>query len=62
MPKRLISLFSVEIFRRILPLKFVGEILCVSESLGHRKRLCSVGGYRDFPLFFWPYSTDKLRG
>ena len=44
MPMRLISLFSVEFFSRILPIKFVGEPLFVSESLGHRKFLCSVGG------------------
>ena len=62
MPMRLITVFSVEICSLILPIKFVGEPLCVSESLGLRKRLCSVGGYRDFPLFLWPYSTDKLRG
>ena len=52
MPMRLISLFSVEIFPRILPIKFVGEPLCVTESLGHRKLLCSVGGSRDFQLIF----------
>ena len=50
MPKRVISFFSVEFFSRILPLNFVEEPLCVSESLGHRKLLCSVGWYRDFPL------------
>ena len=43
MTKRLITLFSVEIFPRIPPLKFIGELLCVSESLGPQKLLCSVG-------------------
>ena len=43
MTKRFITLFSVEFFSRIPPLKFVGEPLCVSESLGHRKLFCSVG-------------------
>ena len=28
-PKRLISLFSVDFFSRILPIKFVGEPFCV---------------------------------
>ena len=54
MPLRLISLFSVEFVSRILPTKFVGEPFFVSESLGHRKFLCSVGGgRRDFPLVFF---------
>ena len=52
MPMRLISLFSVEFFSRILPIKFVGEPLFVSESLGHRKLLCSVGGVAIFRWFF----------
>ena len=43
MTKRLITLFSVEFFPRTPPLNFVGEPLCVSESLGHRKLFCSVG-------------------
>ena len=65
MPLRLISLFSVEFFSRILPRKFVGEPLFVSESLGHRNFLCSVGGggvaiFRWF--FFWPASTEHFRG
>ena len=51
MPKRVISLFSVELFSRILPKNSVG-ILFVSESLGHRRLLCSVAGYRDSPLVF----------
>ena len=44
MPMRLISLFSVEFFSRILPIKFVGEPIFASEPLGHQKLLCSVGG------------------
>ena len=43
MTNRLKTLFSVEFFSRIPPLNFVGEPLCVSESLGHRKLFCSVG-------------------
>ena len=62
MPMRLISLFSVEFFSRILPIKVVVEPLCVSESLGLRKLLCSVRGHRDIPLVFWPPSTEKIRG
>ena len=50
MPKRLISLFSVEFFSRVLPIKLGRESLFVSESLGHRRLLCSVAGYRDSPL------------
>ena len=52
MPLRLISLFSVEFFSRRLAMKFVGEPLCVSESLGHPKLLCSVGGIAIFRWFF----------
>ena len=63
MTELLISLFSIEFFSRILPIKFVGEPLCVSESLGLRKRLCSVGGNSRFSVvFLWHYSTDNLRG
>ena len=62
MPMRLISLFSVEFFSRILPIKVVVEPLCISESLGLRKLLCSVRGHRDIPLVFWPPSTEKIRG
>ena len=40
MPRRLISLFSVEFFSRILPIKLGRESLFVSESLGHRRLLC----------------------
>ena len=50
MPKRVISLFSVDIMSRLLPIKFVGETLCVSDSLGQRKLLSR--GYRDSPLVF----------
>ena len=52
MPKRVISIFSVEFFSRILPTKLGRESLFVSESLGHRRLLCSVAGYRDSPLIF----------
>ena len=52
MPKRVISLLSVEFFSRILPTKLGRESLFVSESLGHRRLLCSVAGYRDSPLIF----------
>ena len=52
MPKRVISLFSVDFFSRILRIKFVTESLFVSESLGHRKLLCSVGGVAIFRWFF----------
>ena len=52
MTMRLISLFSVEFFSRILPINFVGEPLCVSEPLGHRKLLCSVRGVAVFRWFF----------
>ena len=52
MPKRVISLFSVEFFSRILPIKLGRKSLFVSESLGHRRLLCSVAGYRDSPLIF----------
>ena len=52
MPKRVISIFSVEFFSRILPTKPGRESLFVSESLGHRRLLCSVAGYRDSPLIF----------
>ena len=52
MPRRVISLFSVEFFSRILPMKLGRESLFVSESLGHRRLLCSVAGYRDSPLIF----------
>ena len=50
MPKRLIPLLCVKFISCLLPIKFVGEPLCVSESLRHRK---FVGrGYRDSPLIF----------
>ena len=52
MPKRVISLFSVEFMSRLLPIKLAGEPLCDPGFLGHRKHLCSVGGYRDSPLIF----------
>ena len=52
MPKRLISLFSVELYSLMLPIKFVREPLFVSESLGHRRLLCSVGGVAIFRWLF----------
>ena len=52
MPKRVISIFSVEFFSRILRTKLGRESLFVSESLGHRRLLCSVAGYRDSSLIF----------
>ena len=52
MPRRVISLLSVEFFSRILPIKLGRESLFVSEPLGHRRLLCSVAGYRDSPLIF----------
>ena len=60
MPMRLISLFSVEFLSRILPIKFVVEPLCVSESLGLRKLLCSVRGHRDIPLVFLASQYCKI--
>ena len=57
MPKRVISLFSVEFMPRLLPIKFVGEPLCLSESLGHRKLLSR--GYRDSPLIFFGLTVLK---
>ena len=52
MPKRVISLFSVEFMSRLLPIKLAGKPLCDPGFLGHRKLLCSVGVYRDSPLIF----------
>ena len=52
MPRRVITLLSVEFFSRILPIKLGRESLFVSEPLGHRRLLCSVAGYRDSPLIF----------
>ena len=52
MPKRVISFFSVEFMSRLLHIKLAGEPLCDPGFLGHRKLLCSVGGYRDSPLIF----------
>ena len=61
MPKRLISLFSHELYSPMLPIKFVRETLFVSESMGHRRFLCSVGGVAIFRWFFWPASTENFR-
>ena len=52
MPKRVISLFSVEFISRLLLVKLAGEPLCDPGFLGRRKLSCSVGVYRDSPLFF----------
>ena len=57
-PMRLISLFSVEFFSRILSIKFVVEPLCVSESLGLRKLLCSV---RSIAIFRWFFGLPVLK-
>ena len=57
MPWRVISLFSVEFMSRLLRIMFVGEPLCVSESLGHRKLLSR--GYRDSPLIFFDLTVLK---
>ena len=60
MPRRVISLFSVEFFSRILPEKLGRESLFVSESLGHRRFLCSEAGYRDSPLIFIGLTVLKI--
>ena len=60
MPKRVISIFSVEFFSRILPTKLGRESLFVSESLGHRRLLCSVAGYRDSPFIFLASQSRKI--
>ena len=57
MPKRVISLFCVEYMPRLLPIKFVGDHLCLSESLGHRKFFSR--GYRDSPLIFFGLTVLK---
>ena len=44
MPKRVMSLFSVEFMSRLLPLKLAWEPFCDPGFLGHRKLLCSIGG------------------
>ena len=62
MPKRVISFFSVEFMSRLLPIKLAGEPLCDPGSLGHRKILCSVGGIAILRWFYWPHSTEKIRG
>ena len=59
MPKMVISLFSVSFFSRILPIKLGRESLFVSESLGHRRLLCSVAGYRESPLIFFGLTVLK---
>ena len=60
MHRRVISLFSVEFFSRLLPIKLGWESLFVSESLGHRRLLCSVAGYRDSPLIFLTSQSWKI--
>ena len=63
MPKRAISLFSA--FSRFTAFKVRwGTTLCF-RIFGTSKTFTlsrAGGGYRDFPLIFWPHSTDKLRG
>ena len=44
MSERVISISPLNFFSLILPIRFAGETLRVSETLGHRKLLCSVGG------------------
>ena len=61
MPKRVISLFSVDFFSRILRIKFVTESLFVSESMGHQKFLCSEGAALFSVGLFWPSSTYNFR-
>ena len=48
MSERVISISPLIFFSLILPIRFAGETLCVSETLGHRKLLCSVGGIAIF--------------
>ena len=60
MRKRVISLFSVEFFSRILPINLGRESIFVSESLGHRSLLCSVAGYRDSPLIILASQSWKI--
>ena len=62
MPKRLISLFSVGFFSRILPIKFVTESLFVSESLRHRRLYAQRGASQFSVGFFSPPSTEIFRG
>ena len=52
MPKRVITLFSVDFFSRTLPIKFVTESLFVSESLGHRRLYAQMGASRFSVGFF----------
>ena len=59
MPKRVISLFSVEFMSRLLPIKLAEEPLCDPGFLGHRKLSYSVGGYRDSPLIFFGLTVLK---
>ena len=59
MPKRVISLFSVEFMSRLLPIKLAAEPLCDPGFLGHRKISCSVGCYRDSPLIFFGLTVLK---
>ena len=60
MPERVISLFSIEFFSRILSRKLGRESPFVSESLGHRRLLCSIAGYRDSPLIFLASQSWKI--
>ena len=42
-------------------LNFCGEPFNVSEILGHRKALCIIGGYHDFPSeFFLSHCAEKI--
>ena len=60
MPKRVISLFSVEFMSRLLPIKLAGEPLCDPGFLGHRKLLCSVGGLSRFSVDFFGLTVLKI--
>ena len=59
MPMMFISLFSVEFFSRILPIKLVTESLFVSESLGHRILYAQRRALHFSVGFFWPTSIEK---
>ena len=62
MPKRVISLFSVDFFSRILRIKLVTESLFVSESLRHRRLYAQRGASQFSVGFFSPPSTEIFRG
>ena len=59
MPKRVITLFSVDFFSRILPIKFVTESLFISESLRHRRLYAHRGASR-FSVGLFRLSVLKI--